>query len=433
MTPRTTRRRFLHETSAAVLAAGVWSAAAPTRAKGPNEKLNIGCIGLANRGETNVIGVSGENIVALCDVDERYVAERGERHPDAAQFVDFRKLLEHPGLDAVVVSTPDHTHCHAAMLAMRRGLHVYCEKPLAHSIHEVRRMARLAKEKKIVTQTGIQHHRSDGYRRAVAMVREGELGEVREVHSWTNMPFWPQGIARPAPARVPPLLHWDLWLGPAPQRPFADGYHPMNWRGFWDFGTGALGDRGPHLIDPAFEALQLGAPKTIAAESSAVTEESAPEWSIVTFEFPARGALPPVKLIWYDGQKQPPREVTGAKGLPPNGTLLVGSRAKLFIPELGGQPIPIVDGKANFPPPKKTLAAAPDHYAEWIAACKTGGATSCDFAYGTQLTELCLLGNIALRAGRKLEWDAESLSFPNCPAANRYLRREYRRGWELDS
>lgn len=418
----------------ALLSAGFWSGSPARASRSPNQKLNLGIVGVANRGETNLIGVHHETISALCDVDEDYLEQRNARYPGAKRFRDFRELLDFPHLDGVMISSPDHTHAHAALMAIQRGLHVYCEKPLAHSISEVRRLARAAKKSPVITQTGVQHHTTPGYRRVAELIRSGVIGEVREVHSWTSRPYWPQAVAqRPAAEAIPPQLDWDLWLGPAPARPYASGYHPTNWRGFWDFGTGALGDRGPHQLDPAFYALELTSPERIEAESSGVTEESPPEWAIVRFEFPARGNRPAVRVTWYDGGKQPSREITGVKQrLPDNGTLFIGSLARLFAPELGGNPLVIPNQSgAELPPATVQLPVSKGHYQEWLDACKGEGTVQCDFQYGALLTETCLLGNVALRAGKAIQWNGESGEIVGNPEARRYLTRPYRQGWEL--
>ncbi|MCA9204074.1 MAG: Gfo/Idh/MocA family oxidoreductase, partial [Planctomycetales bacterium] len=348
-----------------------------------------------------------------------------------------------------VISTPDHTHAPIALAALRRGLHVYCEKPLAHSVAELRSMSAAATERpSLVTQMGNQHHASDGYRRAVEWIRSGRLGEVREVHVWSSRPIWPQGIDRPADAPpVPESLHWDLWLGPAPERPYHPAYHPMRWRGWWDFANGAIGDMGPHLIDAVQWGLNLPSPVRIEAESSPVNDETAPLWSIVRFDFEmpsteasdgepaAADANPPstvreLSLTWYDGGKQPPAEVTGVARPPAQGALVIGSDAKLFIPELGRQPIVVPRQKGErIEPPEPSLPRPASHMDEWLTACKQGRSTSSDFAYGRQLSELCLLGAIATRVGQPLTWSTTDGHFTNNPAANKLLKREYRDGW----
>ncbi|MBC8352872.1 MAG: Gfo/Idh/MocA family oxidoreductase [Planctomycetes bacterium] len=397
------------------------------------DKLNIGVIGVGNRGASNIAEIKSQNIVALCDVDRQYLDAMALRYPDARICSEFRELLEQPGLDAVLISTPDHTHFHAAMTAMRRGLHVYCEKPLAHSIWETREMAAAAKRFRVVTQTGNQHHASDGYRRAVEIIRSDVLGEVKEVHAWTNRPIWPQGVERPKHSPpIPEHLDWDAWLGPAPARPYHDTYHPRGWRGWHDFGCGAIGDMGPHLLDPVVWAFNLGAPTTIAAESSEVNDETFPTWSIVYLDFLVGEVKKPLKLIWYDGDKQPPEGLTGIERLPPHGVLFMGKRAKLFAPQYGGPPIVIPNEKGDsIELPEPFLPPSPGHHQEWLAACKQGGTASCDFSYGARLTEICLLGNIAIRTGKTLKWDDQQMRTSNGVDVERLLRREYREGWNV--
>ncbi len=398
-------------------------------------KLKIGVIGVGNRGASNVAEIKSENIVALCDVDQQFLAPMSSRFPNAKTSADFRDLLAQTELDAVVISTPDHTHYHAAMMAMRRGLHVYCEKPLAHSIWEVREMATAAKRFQIVTQTGNQHHASDGYRRVVEIVRSGVIGKVNEVHAWTNRPIWPQGVERPPPSQaIPEYLDWDTWLGPAPQRPYHETYHPSGWRGWFDFGCGALGDMGPHLLDPVVWALELDAPSKIVAESSEVNDETFPTWSIVRFEFQSGDRTTPLRLVWYDGDKQPPESLTGIKRLPPHGVLFMADRAKLFAPQYGGSPILMPSDRTDsIALPEPYLPKSPGHHREWIEAIKTGGKTSCDFAYGSRLTELCLLGNVAIRSAKTIEWDHEKMQTSNGIDIGYLLRQAYRDGWSLEA
>jgi hypothetical protein len=300
-------------------------------------------------------------------------------------------------------------------------------------MHETVRMVTVARQTKRITQMGNQHHASAGYRRAVQILQSGVLGEVREVHAWTSRPLWPQGVARPTEAaEIPAGFAWDLWLGPAPARPYNAAYHPRMWRGWWDFGGGALGDFVPHILDPVYEGLQLGAPAQISPESSPVNDETLPEWSIVRCEFPQREKLPPVKLTWYDGGKQPAPEVTGVKRLAQSGVLVFGEHGKLFIPELGKMPIAIAKNQdVKFPLPEPLPPPETTHWGEWVAACKTGGATSSDFTYGAGLSEIALLGNIALRVGEKIQWDAQARKITSSAAANELLGRTYRDGWEL--
>ncbi len=260
------------------------------------------------------------------------------------------------------------------------------------------------------------------------------IGAVREVHCWTDRPIWPQGVNRPPDTPpCPPHIHWDLWLGPAPERPYHPIYHPFRWRGWWDFGTGALGDMACHCMDVLFWSLRLGAPLTVEAECDAHYAETAPKWSIIRYEFPARGDLPPVKLTWYDGGKYPPAELAEGEKYPDNGTLFIGEKGKLLLMDpYGGSSklLPAAQFK-DFSPPAPYIPRSPGHHAEWIQGCKTGSPTGSNFQYAAALTEMVLLGNVALRVGKKIEWDAANMKAKNCPEADQYLRREYRKGWSL--
>lgn len=452
MSSRIDRRAWLRGSLAAswiTATASVKPAAATPK---PHDKLRLAAIGVGNRGFDNYLALSAEEVVAVCDVDERYFGPVKYSRPEVMTLTDWRELLARDDLDldGLVISTPDHTHAPIALAALGRGLHVYCEKPLAHSVAELRAMADAASERpSLVTQMGNQHHASDGYRRAVEWIRSGRLGEVREVHVWSSRPIWPQGIDRPANMPpVPESLHWDLWLGPAPERPYHPAYHPMRWRGWWDFANGAIGDLGPHLIDAVQWGLNLPAPTRIQAESSPVNDETAPLWSIVRFEFDmpsteasdteasaAGSKRPPtvreLSLTWYDGGKQPPAEVTGVARPPAQGALVIGADAKLFIPELGRQPLVVPRQKGErIKPPETSLPRPASHMDEWLTACKQGQSTSSDFAYGRQLSELCLLGAIATRIGQPLAWSSTAAHFTNNPAANQLLQRKYRDGWQ---
>jgi predicted dehydrogenase len=435
----TDRRTFLKRSS--WIGAGLWVVAGGARGAGPspNERLDIGLIGVGGRGEANLKAVSGENVVALCDVDDRTLGRAAERFPAASTYHDFRELLEHKGLDAVVVTTPDHTHAVATMMALNLGKHVYCEKPLTHSIAEARAVARAAAEAKVATQMGNAGHSSEGTRRIVELIRAGAIGPVREVHAWTNRPIWPQGLdRRPEPEPSPAHVRWDLWIGPAPERPYSAAYHPFKWRGWWDFGTGALGDMGCHVLDSAFWALELRDPATVEAEAPAPNPETAPRWSIVRYEFPARGDRPPVKLTWYDGGKLPPPELFD--GHPPaagsSGSVFVGDKGRLLARHGGGRGglgyVLLPEREyAGYEGPEPSLPRSPGHHEEWIAACKGGGPTGTSFDYSGPLTEVVLLGNVALHSGRKIVWDAANMRSAEGPLDDPYVRREYRAGWSL--
>jgi predicted dehydrogenase len=432
------RRRFLYTSSAVagglLLPAGL--ASARPRRVSPNEKLNIAAIGAGGQAVTDINGCAAENIVALCDVDQKRLEERAAKFPKAKLYRDYRKMLEEmKEIDAVTVSTPDHNHAHAAVMAMRLGKHVYCQKPLSHSIWEARLMRQVAAKTKVVTQMGNQGHSYDSTRRIVELVQGGVLGEVREVHVWTDRPIWPQGIERPPQAAsTPEHLDWDLWIGPAPMRPFHSAYAPFNWRGWWDFGTGAPGDMGCHNADAAYWALKLDAPTSVEAESSGVNSETCPKWSIVKSHFPARGKMPPVTMTWYDGGKKPSRDLVGGMELPANGTIILGSKAKIVFRDWNPDGFRLLpeDQFKDFKGPATTIQRAPNGpYREWIEACKGGKPCLSDFDYAGRLTEFVLLGNVALRVGKKIEWDAKKMRAKNCPEADQYIRREYRKGWEL--
>ena len=416
------------------------SVSARPRRISPNEKLNIAVIGAGGKGSSDTDGCASENIVALCDVDEKTLNSRGEKYPNARKWRDYRKMLaEQKDIDAVIVSTPDHHHAPAAMMAMQMGKHAYVQKPLAHSVYEARAMAKAARRHKVATLMGNQGHSGEGVRRLCEVIWAGVIGPVREVHSWTNRPIWPQGVERPAGSKpVPANLDWDLFLGPAPFRPYNDGYHPFAWRGFWDFGTGALGDMGCHLLDPTYSALKLVHPLSIEAESSGVNKETAPKWAIVTYQFPARKNMPPVKLVWYDGGKKPSNELLGlAAGVksPDNGTLYIGDKGKMTTETYGESPKFTPDSKVKeMPEVPKTLVRSAGHYKDWINACKGTPLAGTDFTpshfdYAGPFTEIVLLGNLAVRAGKKLDWDAENLRARNAPEVAQYIRRQYRAGW----
>ncbi len=433
------RRDFLKTTGLA--GAGVLLSAGEGRARtlSANEKLNVGIVGVAGRGAASLAAVAQtENIVALCDVDENSLNGAGARHPQAAKYVDFRRMLERNDLDAVVVSTPDHTHAVAAVAAMQTGRHVYCEKPLTHSIYEARKMAEAAERTGVVTQMGNQGHSNNGTRRVVELVRSGAVGPIREVHCWTDRPIWPQGIDRPVEAVAPPPhVHWDLWLGPAAERPYHPAYHPFKWRGWWDFGTGALGDMACHVMDTAFWALDLASPTSVEAEGAPRNTETAPNWMIVRYEFGPRGKMPPLKLVWYDGKKFPPADLFLGQKVPENGTLLVGEKGTILLPDPYGSSFVLLPKEkfTGFTPPAESIPNSPGHHAEWIAACKEGKSAASKpgshFGYSTALTEMVLLGNVAFRCGQKIYWDRKKMEARGCPDAGLYLRGNTRTGWAL--
>jgi predicted dehydrogenase len=430
---RISRRQFLHRGVAAGTALAASSVLIrPTRGQqSPNEKLNVAVIGIAGRGAGNLEGVSGENVVALCDIDENNLQAAAKSFPKAQLHVDFRKMLQEMDkqIDAVVVSTPDHTHAPASAMAMTMGKHCYCEKPLTHSVWEAREIEKLAAAQKVATQMGTQIHATDNYRRVVELVEAGAIGPVEEVHVWCGK-GWGGGTRPTDTPPVPANLHWDLWLGPAPERPYHPCYVPANWRRWWDFGNGTLGDMACHYMDLPFWALKLRHPTTIEAEGAPVDKETAPMALVVRYEFPARQNLPAVKLSWYDGTNRPP--ILAEQKLPEwgAGVLFVGKDGMLLADYERRQLYP--EAKyAGYQPPQPTIPKSVGHHQEWINACKTGSPTTCNFDYSGALSEAVLLGNVAYRAGGKLVWDAENLKATNCPAVDALIRRQYRPGWTL--
>jgi predicted dehydrogenase len=408
----------------------------------PSERLNLAGIGVGGQGQHDINQMKSENFVALCDVDWRRAAGSFQQHPKARKYKDFRKMLdESKDIDGVIVATPDHTHFVASMTALKMGKHVYCEKPLTHSVWEARTLRETARSLKLATQMGNQGQASEQTRQLAELIWDGAIGAVREVHLWTDRPsqglsgeYWPQGVGRPSDTpSAPGDLDWDLWIGPAPMRPYHPAYVPFKWRGWWDFGTGALGDIGCHSFDPVFRALKLGHPTSVQASSSRVNEETFPLASMVTYEFPARGEFPPLKLVWSDGGLRPPRpeELEEGREMGATGRLIIGDKGKI----LGNQLIPESRRKEYGEAPKK-LARSVGHYQEWINACKGGPAGGSNFDWAGPLTEVVLLGNVALRlqmreelVRKKLLWDAQAMRFTNSEEANRFLKRESRAGW----
>jgi predicted dehydrogenase len=417
---------------------------ATVRRIGPGEKLNLGIIGAGGRGADNLNEVKSENIVALCDVDDKNAAKSHAAYPNAKRYRDFRKMLEtEKSLDAVIVSTPDHTHAIAAITAMRHGKHVYCEKPLAHSIYEARKMREVAAEMGVVTQMGQQGHAMEGSRRAVDIIRSGAIGEVHELHVWTDRPagWWPQGEERPKETPpVPETLDWDLWLGPAPYRPYHPIYVPFKWRGRWDFGTGAIGDMGVHNLDTAFWALDLGLPSSAElVGSSKKTDDCPPLWSILRLDFPAKPGRGPVKLLFYDGAKKPPTELFYGEPIPTNGSLIIGTKGTLFTKtwhgggEAPGDMFELLPRNqfVNFQPPSPVLPRTKEHHYEFIQACKGGPKTESPFSYASILTESLLVGQLALRTGKRIDWDAAKMRAVGVPEADRLIHPHFRDGWSL--
>jgi predicted dehydrogenase len=438
---RITRRTFGKAALAAVAVPGV------LRARNANEKLNIALIGVGGRGQANLAGVASESIVVLCDVNQtKATAKTAEKYPEAKVLTDFRKVFDKPAaFDAVVVSTCEHTHAFATMLALKHGKHVYCEKPLTHNVWEARRIREEAGKTKAATQMGIQMHATDNYRRVVELVQSNAVGPVRECHVWVSRAWGLQSeeaakrnqdivtvADRPREAGpVPAGLDWELWLGPAPQRPFHSVYVPgPKWYRWWDFGNGTMSDLGSHWNDLPFWALKLKAPLSVEASGPPPHTELAPASMTATYEFGPRGDLPAVKLVWHQGEDK--SDIWKAGGIPtwPNGVLFVGSKGMLLADYTKHVLLPEKEF-AGFTKPEPTIPPSVGHWAEWIEACKTGKPTTADFQYSGWLTESNHLGNVAYRVGKKLLWDAEKLQATNAPEADQFIRREYRKGWAL--
>jgi len=441
------RRRFLAGTAALGAVTIVPShVLGGTRHAAPSAKLNIAGIGVGGMGKSNLRQLESENIVALCDVDHQYAAATFQRYPQAKVYTDFREMLEtQTDIDAVMIATPDHTHAVISMEAMRRGKHVYCQKPLTHNVYEARMLAQAAKKYGVTTQMGIQGHSAESIRLICEWIWDGAIGEVREVDAWCSLSYFPYGHAywsskwgrRPAdePA-VPKTLDWDLWLGPAPKRPYHPAYHPAVWRSWWDFGCGMMGDRGAHTLDGVVWSLGLGQPTSIEATSTGLNPDTHPLSAIVTYQFPAREKMPPVKLTWYEGLRAPrPAELEDGRqmGHPEGGILFKGSEGMLMagVYGEGARLIPEKKMKAYQRPAKTLPRVEGSHEQDWVRACKQGELAGADFGYSGPLTEICLLGNVAKRMDARIEWDGAAMKVTNLPEANPYIRTPYRDGWSL--
>ncbi len=420
--------------------------------KSPSDKLNIAGVGIGGMGQNNVAACAdaGENVVALCDVDAKYSAGVFQKYPKARQWTDFRKMLaEQKDIDAVIVATPDHLHAVVAMAAMQRGKHVYVQKPLTRTVWEARMLTEAARKYKVQTQMGNQGHSSEEVRLVCEWIQDGAIGDVREVHCWTNRPVWPQGIDRPQDTPpVPEGLDWDLWVGPSPMRPYNPIYLPFNWRAWIDFGAGALGDMGCHVMDAAFWSLKLKYPVSVQASHSWEVKqmwtrwdnkETYPDAEVVHYQFPARGNMPPVKLHWYDGGILParPDDLEPGRRIPESGTIFVGDKAKLICDTYSENPriFPESKMKAYKRPPKRIRrveGGVGGHERDWLNACKGGPAASSNFDYSGPFTETVVMGNLAvLNPDKVLEWNGENMRMTNDEAANAFVQPKYREGWSL--
>ncbi|MEP6663234.1 MAG: Gfo/Idh/MocA family oxidoreductase, partial [Verrucomicrobiota bacterium] len=447
------RRRFLYYSTMAAGATALTGciSASGKRVVSANEKLNIAGIGCGGKGASDLEGAAeGQNIVALCDVDETTLNQAAQKYPGAKLYRDYRKMFDQQkDLDAVVVSTPDHHHFPASMMAVQRGKHVYCQKPLTHTIWEARQLTEAARHHGVATQMGNQGHCHVGNRELCEIIWSGAIGDIREVHCWTNRPIWPQGMNRPAGSDpVPTELDWDLWIGSAPMRPFKKSwpddehpeykragrsvYHPFSWRGWWDFGCGALGDMGCHVMDGPNWALKLGAPTTVEiVESSPLFNESAPQSAVLRYEFPKRGAMPPVTLTWYDGGKLPPKPAEMENTFPESGSLFIGSKGKIVSDTYGMKLNLLPESKMkDFVKPPPTIPRIKDNnpYGDWIRACKGGVAACSNFEVSGPFSEMVLLGNLTLRARKKILWDAKSMRAKNAPEIAEMIHPTYRPG-----
>ncbi len=422
----------------------------------PSETLTLAAVGIGGMGQHYLEGCKGTRVVALCDADHHLAGKVFAKYPGAARYQDFRKMFdaEAKNFDALIIGTPDHTHAVILLAALQLGKHVYCAKPVTHTIGEARKVRQaILAAPQLVTKTSAQTSGTEGARSTTELLNAGAIGPVRELHVWCDHPVYPCSVVRPTEAQTPPAgMDWDLWLGPAPYRPYHPTYHPWKWRPWWDFGGGTVGDMACHTFHLYFNELQLGAPTRVHGYGSfrcegmstrVATPECQSHANAVTWEFPARGPLPPLQLHWYDGGMRPARpvELDPALRMPDTGLLFVGEKGKLMTGFSGGR---FLSGRGfdgglllpeerfrDFQPPPKTLRRVPDHYGEWTRACKTGARTVCPLEFGCEMTELALLGTLALRTGRLLAWDAQAGRVTNDDEANGWVNPPYRKGWTL--
>ncbi len=445
-----TRRAFLAATTTSAAMVGCATGTKMNTARvvpgklSPNEKLNVAGIGVGGKGLSDIMSCKRENIVALCDVDWKQAEEAFYRNPGAKQFKDYRKMLEvmGDGIDACTISTPDHMHAPAAYLAMMLGKHVYVQKPLTHTIAEARLLQKTANKMGVATQMGNQGHSGKGVREVCEIIWNGDIGQVREVHIWTDRPMgrWAQGVPDPLPAQsVPETLDWDLWIGTAPMRPYNTGYAPRKWRGWWDFGCGALGDMACHIMDPAFWALKLEEAETLSVEvvsQEGKNTQTTPTQSVIKYRFPKRGNMAPVDVYWYDNGQLPqrPADIPANQKLGDgkNGSLFVGEKGYLTAGEYGGNVRLLPDARMKYYTfPEPVLPRVNNHYRDWLDACRGDKPACSNFDYAAPFTEMVLLGNLALRADKKLEWDVAKMRVTNDSGINTLVSKAYRKGWEL--
>ena len=446
MSRRTSRRTFIKASAAGGVGFWVAGGVQPAQSKSALETVNFASVGVGGKGtsDSNDAAKHG-NMVAICDIDENNLNKAASKWPKAKKFFDYRKMIEEMGssIDAVTVSTPDHSHGPASALALKAGKHCFTQKPMSHSIHEARVLGQLAKKNGVKTQMGNQGTANSTLRESAALIQSGAIGTVKEVHVWTNRPVWPQGAGRPkAEPPIPKHIHWKEFLGPAKARAYHPAYHPFKWRGWWDFGTGALGDMACHTLNMPFMALDLRDPISVQAETSGHNKETYPSYSIINFQFPARGSRPAVKMVWYDGGKKPPRELLPPSKLikaPNTGSLVIGDKGTLLSPgDYGGDGNTGIFAGGEYTRQrdlKKSVeyTKSPGHFTEWVRAIKGGPESVSNFPnYSGPLTETVLLGNLAVWAdGKKIDWDAKNLVATNAPEVAHIVKKEYHNGYSL--
>jgi len=429
------RRDVLKGTAATAFGLTLSVASGQEQKRSPSRWIRFGIIGVGGKGWSGMSAAADQGvIVAMCDIDAQARAKGLNEHPRASTFGDYRDMLEamHKELDAVVISTPDHSHAPATALAMQYGLHCYTEKPMTRTVWEARRLSQIAKEKKLVTQMGNQSTSNINLRKVAALIKKGTFGQVKHVHCWTDRSggWWPQGVERPAPGTQPKHVDFDLWLGPSPARPYAPGYHPFAWRGWWDFGSGSLGDIGCHNMNLPFMALDLRDPIAIRAETSGHNRDSFPSWSIVHYEFGARDGRPAVPMTWYDGGKKPDQSLAPGKEFKGNGMIIVCENATIFCDNEYGTNCVLVDGT---PMPNIEVIAPASHMADFAECVRNGGQPGSNFpGYSGPLTEMVVLGNLAVWAnGPRLEWDARAMRVKGTSDYDALIKPEYRDGWKF--
>ncbi|MDG1892679.1 MAG: Gfo/Idh/MocA family oxidoreductase [Verrucomicrobiota bacterium] len=433
--PRNSRRTFLRQSALSLALAGnafPWIA----KARSPNDKIQIAAIGTGGRAAANVAGTAHEAIVAIADIDDNILDQTSKKLPSARRYRDFRVMLEREAdqIDAVLVGTPDHTHAPAAAMALRLGKHVYCEKPLTHTVHEARVLSDLARQKQLVTQMGTQIHAGSNYRRVVELVRSNVIGSIKRVHVWVNIGHSYSDGRFTSDTPTPPEIDWDLWLGPAPSRPYSEGVHPFHWRKFWDYGNGRLGDFGCHYMDLAHWALELRQPTLVESRGPSVDPVTTPPWLEVDYHHPVRNGRSPVHLTWYGNQTptlaKSLKDVNGKSIQYNSGLLFVGERG-MILADYGRHRLLPDDTYRDFEAPEGTIPDSIGHHKEWTEAIRTGGKTTCHFDYAGALTETVLLGGVAYRSGESVSYVPESATTKNPGKARNLLHKEYRKGWSL--